>query len=856
QGVSVDEDVSGAAADRQDTSEAQIHSTNKIQRDSGIADGLGDFLGLVTDWAAGLLELFTSWASFKSAIGRIKAGGAISRLFEQGYALLELGTMAVSAIQRFRQSGGYLRKYYVFSGLAEVPSQATEIDANMRKGIATDDLQAEGRKIWNQQVEEDSDEGELPVGACGEVESSDEEVEHEENSVNNNDKGQQSVGNSIQNQGDRSPTNNNGDGAQMIITTTSHKEVPPDKAKQLQKADMQNKGGVQSIKIVGSASIQSCDVVPTNDDNQIQVVHKDKDMGNALERKGDDQTQLAETKDPLVVPDAFTSAKKKELQQNAAKYQIQFFWEEEMMVIQFAVTSSSKDKPWKWALLLFYCVMETLLVVLMLSIQSNGLKLHIDCSISTYISTTQEIASIGNKQCNVTNALAMQTTKLLSILKEGCWMKQQCKHNYTKQQECIQDSRYQSITSKAGHYIHNDMIHRKQANSWCQLDTQTADSKFLYSREACWMMHMHKQRAKGKGQLELHTCICSTKFYKNRKVTNSIGASKSISTKANQGVSAIYDFLTVLSQHWAFAKIAAATRIRIVEQCQSSRMEPGVSATCKENRTRNGGGKDNCYKNEEDKIGIEREIQGIDVTCMSYYQMWMTEGSHLHKSTEVDRGVYLQAISMRINTHMMVTSLSIQPRDGKSTCTAIRYSAGQSLTSCNKVETVENHLGTNQLDATAEGYEVLVREKICRRRKVSIKRERVEREGRYSRERVSENEMGEMIGIWDICGVGGQMWLLNAKFKLGEGIGMYWWLIMQEGKEIGMGWGEGRLGQDLKLGCPRKWTVLLGPARWTVSICNGQLSMWLYLQFMEIRVIGISCGYFCKSEVFFDWAET
>ncbi|OIT33459.1 hypothetical protein A4A49_57793, partial [Nicotiana attenuata] len=192
----------------------------------------------------------------------------------------------------------------------EVPSQATEIDANMRKGIATDDLQAEGRKIWNQQVEEDSDEGELPVGACGEVESSDEEVEHEENSVNNNDKGQQSVGNSIQNQGDRSPTNNNGDGAQMIITTTSHKEVPPDKAKQLQKADMQNKGGVQSIKIVGSASIQSCDVVPTNDDNQIQVVHKDKDMGNALERKGDDQTQLAETKDPLVVPDAFTSVGK------------------------------------------------------------------------------------------------------------------------------------------------------------------------------------------------------------------------------------------------------------------------------------------------------------------------------------------------------------------------------------------------------------------------------------------------------------------------------------------------------------------------------------------------------------------
>ncbi|OIT19905.1 hypothetical protein A4A49_59130, partial [Nicotiana attenuata] len=282
--------------------------------------------------------------------------------------------------------------------------------------------------------------------------------------------------------------------------------------------------------------------------------------------------------------------------------------------------------------------METLLVVLMLSIQSNGLKLHIDCSISTYISTPQEIASIGNKQCNVTNALAMQTTKFLSILKEGCWMKQQCKHNYTKQQECIQDSRYQSITSKAGHYIHNDMIHRKQANS--------------------------------------------------------------------------------------------------------------------------------CY-----------------------YQMWMTEGLHLNKSTEVARGVYLQVLSMRINT-----SLAIQLREGKSTCTAIRFewrrlgstcthSTGQSLTSCNKVETVENHLGTNQLDAAAEGYGVLLMEKMRRRRRLSFNRERVERKGRYSREWRYGNEMGEMIGIWDICGVGGQMWLLmqilnyeraiheigyNHKYKLGR----------------------------------------------------------------------------------------
>ncbi|OIT08929.1 hypothetical protein A4A49_62796, partial [Nicotiana attenuata] len=146
----------------------------------------------------------------------------------------------------------------------------------------------------------------------------------------------------------------------------------------------------------------------------------------------------------------WNQAKKKEIQQNAAKYQIQFFWEEEMMVIQFAVTSSSKDKSWKWALLLFYCVMETLLVVLMLSIQSNGLKLHIGCSISTYISTTQVIASKGNKQCNVINALGMRTTKFLSILKEYCWIKQKCNQTFTHQQEyIIQDSGYQSLIRKA-----------------------------------------------------------------------------------------------------------------------------------------------------------------------------------------------------------------------------------------------------------------------------------------------------------------------------------------------------------------------------------------------------------------------
>ncbi|OIT20717.1 hypothetical protein A4A49_65492, partial [Nicotiana attenuata] len=142
--------------------------------------------------------------------------------------------------------------------------------------------------------------------------------------------------------------------------------------------------------------------------------------------------------------------KKRETQQYTIKYQIQLLLLEEMKVIQFVVRSLLKDKSRIWALLLVYVVMETLLVVLMLSIQSNGLKLHIGCSISTYISITQVFASKGNKQCNVINAVGMRTTKFLSILKEYCWMKQKCTQTFTHQQEyIIQDSGYQSLIRKA-----------------------------------------------------------------------------------------------------------------------------------------------------------------------------------------------------------------------------------------------------------------------------------------------------------------------------------------------------------------------------------------------------------------------
>ncbi|OIT26694.1 hypothetical protein A4A49_55970, partial [Nicotiana attenuata] len=312
----------------------------------------------------------------------------------------------------------------------EIPSQATEIDATLRNINATKEVQAEGRKIWSQQVEEDSDEGELPEGACGEVESSDEEVEHEEQSVNNNGKEQQLVGNTNkdkQKQVDRPVTNMDGNGIQLI-----HRDVPPDKSIELQLTEMQHEVRVENIGV--STSIQSCDMAPVKGDIQLtHLIHKDQDKGNALSfltnivcffagtgfilmlhtlvshlwvvlafyahsqdemsmynnmsgwrtNKGNtnycnkavknllkisthakstteeqEQAEIYKTKTTIT----WNQAKKKEIQQNAAKYQIQFFWEEEMMVIQFAVTSSSKDKSWKWALLLVYCVMETLLV--------------------------------------------------------------------------------------------------------------------------------------------------------------------------------------------------------------------------------------------------------------------------------------------------------------------------------------------------------------------------------------------------------------------------------------------------------------------------------------------------------------
>ncbi|XP_070015217.1 uncharacterized protein [Nicotiana sylvestris] len=52
-------------------------------------------------------------------------------------------------------------------------------------------LQLDGKKLWHQQTEVDSEEGEVPDGANGEEESADEENDQEEQSVNNKNKGQE-----------------------------------------------------------------------------------------------------------------------------------------------------------------------------------------------------------------------------------------------------------------------------------------------------------------------------------------------------------------------------------------------------------------------------------------------------------------------------------------------------------------------------------------------------------------------------------------------------------------------------------------------------------------------------------------
>ncbi|OIT28291.1 hypothetical protein A4A49_24982 [Nicotiana attenuata] len=65
----------------------------------------------------------------------------------------------------------------------EIPSQSIEFDA-VERVSKNERLQKSGNKLWHEQTEEESDEGEVPVGAIGEEESADEENDQEEQNVN------------------------------------------------------------------------------------------------------------------------------------------------------------------------------------------------------------------------------------------------------------------------------------------------------------------------------------------------------------------------------------------------------------------------------------------------------------------------------------------------------------------------------------------------------------------------------------------------------------------------------------------------------------------------------------------------
>ncbi|OIT28332.1 hypothetical protein A4A49_59556, partial [Nicotiana attenuata] len=112
----------------------------------------------------------------------------------------------------------------------EIPSQATEIDAALQLANNERRLNTDGRSVWSQQIEEDPEENELPEGACGEEESSDEEKDQEENSVNNKGMGKQQNEKEmseehITKQGNISHIE--GGGEQNRLTHMHIKEVPP-----------------------------------------------------------------------------------------------------------------------------------------------------------------------------------------------------------------------------------------------------------------------------------------------------------------------------------------------------------------------------------------------------------------------------------------------------------------------------------------------------------------------------------------------------------------------------------------------------------------------------------------------------
>ncbi|OIT32426.1 hypothetical protein A4A49_18233 [Nicotiana attenuata] len=132
-------------------------------------------------------------------------------------------------------------------------------------------------KLWCGQTEEGS-EGELPFGATGEEDSTDEENEQEEQSVNKG-KAKQSLGKSIvneeeNNQRDKIEQHAEGGGGQKTLSTDPSKILPPAKPNILaekptrgtelmdpvavQSTHIHIEEGIEKANVGVSASIQSC----------------------------------------------------------------------------------------------------------------------------------------------------------------------------------------------------------------------------------------------------------------------------------------------------------------------------------------------------------------------------------------------------------------------------------------------------------------------------------------------------------------------------------------------------------------------------------------------------------------------
>lgn len=139
----------------------------------------------------------------------------------------------------------------------------------------------------------------------------------------------------------------------------------------------------------------------------------------------------------------------------------------------------------------------------------------------------------------------------------------------------------------------------------------------------------------------------------------SIGPFTSKSTKAKQGESVVSGNSSGFDHHRVFIHSATARRAYPQEQNHIRSTEQGKSVTCKRNQTRNEGGKDVGYKNEVGKVAIEKEMQGIVDTYMTYFRNGWMKGPQTNIVVEAARGVHRQKQIMCTNKEKILTTTSM-----------------------------------------------------------------------------------------------------------------------------------------------------------------------------------------------------